>query len=508
MNTEEKTGIRKVLRIRRAMTVAVAIVVVGATAMLLRAYFTSEDDHENTNTYTKNVPTIPCASPVPITVTPNPLEGFLWEEADYPYIAKIPKEEDYLRSDGSLDQVAYLKDYQDWEKSDYYFRKDIKYDAVTKAEKGLAMFSRASLPILLEGEAGTNRTCSPLNIYLALGMLAQVTDGSTRSQVLRILGTDDVKMLREMADAAWKIAYKNDGQVSCLLAESLWLRESEKIIPYEPNPLVLLRDCYHASTFRGRMGTEEYNQALRTWINEQTGGLLKDPAEKLGFSEETRLALATTVYFRARWSSEFAKSATDLQVFHTSAGDKETEFMHGTAKRRYYDGDTFRAVTYDFDGNHAGDMVFFLPDEGVDVNELLTDVQVLSLLGSGLNIPQSKMVAVQSSVPKFDVLSDNLDLTQCMKDLGIKEVFEPGVADFSALLAEPVGAYLKGAMHSARVKIDEEGVEAAAYTVLTAFGAAPSEPDEIVDFVLDRPFLFAIRTENGMPLFVGVVENP
>jgi len=68
---------------------------------------------------------------------------------------------------------------------------------------------------------------------------------------------------------------------------------------------------------------------------------------------------------------------------------------------------------------------------------------------------------------------------------------------------------MDGVMHSARVKIDEEGVEAAAYTVMMTEGAAlPPEPEEIVDFVLDRQFLFAIRTDNGMTLFAGIVENP
>ena len=33
-------------------------------------------------------------------------------------------------------------------------------------------------------------------------------------------------------------------------------------------------------------------------------------------------------------------------------------------------------------------------------------------------------------------------------------------------------------------------------------------PDETVDFTLDRPFLFVITGRDGMPLFVGIVNNP
>ena len=56
------------------------------------------------------------------------------------------------------------------------------------------------------------------------------------------------------------------------------------------------------------------------------------------------------------------------------------------------------------------------------------------------------------------------------------------------------------------VQIDEEGVKAAAYIELPGAGAA-APPEEIVDFVLDRPFLFVIENDN-IPLFAGCVNNP
>ena len=71
------------------------------------------------------------------------------------------------------------------------------------------------------------------------------------------------------------------------------------------------------------------------------------------------------------------------------------------------------------------------------------------------------------------------------------------------------GVFVSSAAHAARVKIDEEGCEAAAYTVeYTSNTAAPMAPEEEIDFVLDRPFLFAITGNDGLPLFVGVVNVP
>ena len=53
--------------------------------------------------------------------------------------------------------------------------------------------------------------------------------------------------------------------------------------------------------------------------------------------------------------------------------------------------------------------------------------------------------------------------------------------------------------------IDEEGCTAAAFTAITSDGSAA--PENIIDFKLDRPFIFVITADNSTPLFVGIVNN-
>ena len=40
-----------------------------------------------------------------------------------------------------------------------------------------------------------------------------------------------------------------------------------------------------------------------------------------------------------------------------------------------------------------------------------------------------------------------------------------------------------------------------------AAGAAPP-PDQEMDFILDRPFLFVVESRDGLPLFAGIVNQP
>ena len=62
--------------------------------------------------------------------------------------------------------------------------------------------------------------------------------------------------------------------------------------------------------------------------------------------------------------------------------------------------------------------------------------------------------------------------------------------------------------HSARVKIDEEGCEASAYTVIEAPASEPAPLEEKLVFFVDHPFLFCITNAGGLPLFTGLVNRP
>ena len=56
------------------------------------------------------------------------------------------------------------------------------------------------------------------------------------------------------------------------------------------------------------------------------------------------------------------------------------------------------------------------------------------------------------------------------------------------------------------IEIDEHGVTGAAYTELTLTEGA-AQPDETIDFVVDRPFMFIVTGKDSSMLFAGIVKN-
>ena len=149
-------------------------------------------------------------------------------------------------------------------------------------------------------------------------------------------------------------------------------------------------------------------------------------------------------------------------------------------------------------------MWFILPDEDVNVDTLLTDADVLSFITSNNQWSNQKTVNINLSIPKFDV-SSGLDLKEGLKNLGVTDCFDIEKSDFSPLQDEQ--GCITEATHAARVAIDEKGVIAAAFTSMMEAGGAMPNADE-VDFVADRPFIFVITGFDGLPLFIGIVNQP
>ncbi|MBQ3489696.1 MAG: serpin family protein [Clostridia bacterium] len=384
-----------------------------------------------------------------------------------------------------------------------------KQHAYFGAGEGLDGFICATASEILSGDGTENRVYSPMSIYMALAMLAEVSDGNTRAQILHLLGTENMEALRVQANAVWNANYNDDGAVTSILANSLWL-DSE--LPYNKDTLELLAENYFASSYQGKMGSDSMNRALRAWLSEQTGNNLKKQTEKISFDPQTVLGLASTLYFRAKWSDEFSKSKTEKEIFHGTNGDVTVPFMKKAIRNgRYYWGEKFSASSCHLEG--SGRMIWILPDENISPEMLLQDEEALRFISSAGNAQgaweNKKDLKVNLSVPKFDV-SFQTDLCENLKNLGVTDCFSDVLADFSPLWKESAETdpLAVGEMqHGTRVTIDEEGVTGMSYTVIEIGATSAAPPDDEVDFTVDRPFLFVITGEDGSVLFIGVVNR-
>ena len=85
------------------------------------------------------------------------------------------------------------------------------------------------------------------------------------------------------------------------------------------------------------------------------------------------------------------------------------------------------------------------------------------------------------------------------------QIFNSKVSDLSKIGKD---FFVSKIAQKAKIKVDEKGTEAAAVTTIAVGNASIEKPIEWIEFIVDRPFVFAIRDRvSGMILFIGEVND-
>lgn len=443
----------------------------------------SQSATDSTNT-TQSVSGNPSQSST--SVPPVQLSGLI-AQPTMPTLVSYPIFDDYN------DYDAFSQAESEWRRSQY-----AQFDQPEGYADSLTDFFLRSNREFLSGEE--NQAFSPVNVYLAMAMLAETTDGNSRQQILDLFGADSIESLRTQADHMWNAHYNNDGQTTLQLANSLWLDDA---YTFQPNTVDRLASVYYASVFSDDLGTEASNRQLQAWLNEKTGGLLQEQAETIKFPTMTCFALASTIYFKAGWETEFVEELTADGTFHSPNGDTTVTFMQNAVEGCVYYGSNFCAVRLELTGNNG--MWIILPNDGITVAEVLAGDEYLQMTLDPSSWDNSSYATIHIQLPKFDI-TDNNNLIKGMKNLGLSDIFDPNLSDFTPMTLDSDRLFVSQINHAARVTIDEKGVEAAAFTVIMVEDEA--FPSDQIEFVVDRPFLFVISGQDHLPLFSGVVTNP
>ena len=421
------------------------------------------------------------------------LTQYVIGQAEYPDYPRYVDPEAFRNADGSWDDAGYRKAEKEAQRALAAMGKQDCADAAA-----VLSFADKTAGQVLLSQNGANGVYSPVSLYTAMAMLAELTNGRSRAEVLAALGEDDLATLRAAVHQLWIDSYCDSGVTTQRMGSSVWLNEQ---VEFHREALQTLAEYYYASGYRVAMGSDEANRAIGQWINEQTGGLLSDAADNIQTEAMTLLQLYTTLYFKGRWRDTFRPELTEKSLFHLYDADGasvECDFMRRSSQGGYRRGDGYTAAVLPF-AAEGGYMTFCLPDGDTNVDELLGRESLVSELQEMTDYG----AMIHWKVPKFDVGSD-VGLNELLKGLGVASVFSTETADFTPLTETT--AFLDTVRQVARVKIDEEGVEAAAFTEMAVCGA--SLPQDEIHMTLERPFIFAIYDAGGLPLFIGTVYQP
>ncbi len=254
----------------------------------------------------------------------------------------------------------------------------------------------------------------------------------------------------------------------------------------------------YASTFRVDFSSKNTLKYMSDWVSENTGGTI---TPQLTQDPNQILSIINTIYFKDQWSIEFKKELNFKEQFYLMSGKTvECDYMSTTGSdNRYVKGEGY--VRSDLNLKNGNRMVFILPDSNRSVSDLLSSPQKVQSLFEGGKEEYGKIVW---KIPKFQ-FGSNLNLKNTLQTLGITATFKEN-ADFSGITDSP--AVISSVQQQTHIGINEEGVEASAFTQISLPGSSMPHEDETVEINLNRPFIYGILTGDNTILFVGVCANP
>jgi len=355
----------------------------------------------------------------------------------------------------------------------------------------LSDFSYLTASAVLSDSEG-NANYSPVSLYFALAVAATGAGGQTQRQLFELLGVSSSAELSGQCSNLFRLLY-TDNEISKLtLANSLWL---DVDTTFNDAFAKNAAGHFYASSFPADFADKATGEAMGKWIAENTAGTL---SPELTTDPRQILSIISTVYFYDEWINRFDRDNTAAGVFRTDSGDVDSEYMNGMIFGGFSRCGSFSRASLGF--KDGGQMVFILPEDGVSVRELIGSAEAFGSLFAG---EDTGFAEVKWQVPKFDFECNYDKLPETLISLGVTDAFRPD-ADFSGITDS--AAYISEIIQQTRISIDEKGVEAAAFTQLNFLGAG--YPEDEFEMILDRPFIYGIKAQNGTLLFVGICENP
>lgn len=371
-------------------------------------------------------------------------------------------------------------------------------EAAYTTEEISGNFNAAFIKEALKNE--DNVIVSPLSAKMVVNIAAMGADENsvTQQELLNLFGYGSVNEMKGDSKNLMDELNRDNGTLTT--SNSYW--KSDKLAEINPDYAEQLEAVFRAESYSADLTSAEFVNDLNSWVDKNTNGLIpKLLSEPL--DSEARLVLVNTLYFNNDWVHKFESFATHDKDFYGNKGTETVPTMHnGMLDLMYGEGSKLKSVTMPYRDGSV--MNIYLPkDEDANIADIISEMS-LDKLTEELEVKRTEKM-VNIAMPKFECDYSG-SLKEMLQLLGVNKAFDPLGAEFNAT-AEGEQLYISKIIQAAKIKCDEEGTEAAAATmaVMTDGCALIEEPP--IEFIVNRPFMYEIKSPSGETLFMGVIQN-
>lgn len=376
---------------------------------------------------------------------------------------------------------------------------DVSKEAVLRDEDTVAAADFAVRLFEASRQENSEVLISPVSVLYALAMTANGAEGETLTQMEDVLGLSVEELNPYLY--AYKEALASGNKYKLDLANSIWFKEDESLT-VNPDFLQANADWYDAKLYQAPFDNSTLKD-INNWVSDKTDGMIEDILDEI--PDEAIMYLINAIAFDAEWENIYKENEVMADVFTTENGSEQiAELMYSEENEYLEDENTTGLIKYYKDGKYA--FAGLLPKEGISVSEYissLTGEKLMRLLNNSQSVP------VDAAIPKFENEYDT-EMSEILKDMGMTNAFDPGMADFSGLGTSTDGnIYINRVLHKTYIAVDEQGTKAGAATAVELMTeAAMIDSAERKTVYLNRPFIYMlIDSEAKLPVFMGTVMD-
>ncbi|GJG32026.1 serine proteinase inhibitor [Xylanibacter ruminicola] len=356
---------------------------------------------------------------------------------------------------------------------------------------------------------------SPLSITYVLGMVNDAATGQTEQELEQVMGFHQggIKAVNDYCKKLIDGLPKVDDKVTLNIANALFVNKNRGTLQqqYQQD----MKQYYDAQAENLDFKLPSTLKTINDWASDHTNGMIPTILDKI--DEKVVTYLLNAIYFKADWASKFEAKNTEEEKFTATNGTIKLPLMHQNVLIQYLKNEDYSAIEIPY-GNGLWKMTVMLPEEGKTTDDIIERIGQLGFLeGNGFcgTMGDTYMAhEVDLKLPRFETSSDTDKLTlkgglvALLQQLGINLVFNQSLSEVPNM-CEKENMYISMMRQKAKIKVNEEGSEAAAVTIgganCTAFTPNP-QPVEYPKaiFHANRPFVYTIsEASSGVIVFVG-----
>jgi len=350
-----------------------------------------------------------------------------------------------------------------------------------------------------------NMLYSPLSIDYALNMLKEGAANNTLAEIIKVIGNKDLTKYSSV-----------DKNLS--FANGLFIRDNfyEKVLT---SYIDTLKEKYDAEIVK-----DEFKDAQNAnqWIEDKTLGIIKDMLDdSLVQNPLSKMLIINALAIDMEWAVKFRCSSTYGGAFFKDDGEKIKATMMSRERLfsneiAYYLDDDLTVLTMNLKkyGDVQLEFMALMP-KTADLSSFVDAVTKAQIeaIDEKLTLSSEEKYGVNIEIPKFKFDYD-LELKKDLIELGINDAFDGDRANFSKMSKAETPddtLYVSDALHKADIEFTEDGVKAAAVTVIAmmANSAIMPQVNYPVEIIIDKPFMFVIRDKTTKDVwFTGTVYEP